>query len=175
MIECRMNVFASHACNLSFCIEWKSRGQFCRTRIRWKRTQKHMEDRIKHPCALPVPVFALREYVYCISSRFELFVEAEPANDATLIMLQHSNKPDSISLSLSFSLILKGKLKTKGNFRLKKNTMLCTTTHIVCVHNTCVCSFTWIKYKGNMHHTHKDVSECLVARSSCSWHAGVYW
>lgn len=76
-----------------------------------------MEDRIKHPSALPVPVFALREYVYCISSRFELFVEAEPANDATLIMLQHTNKPDSTSLSLSLSLILKGKRKTKGNFR----------------------------------------------------------
>lgn len=76
-----------------------------------------MEDRIKQPCTLPVPVFALREYVYCISSRFVLFVEAEAANDATLIMLQHSNKPDSTSLSLPFSLILKGKLKTKGNFR----------------------------------------------------------
>lgn len=35
--------------------------------------------------------------------------------------------------------------------------MLCTTAHIVCVHNACVCSFTWTKYKGNMHHTHKDV------------------
>lgn len=59
-----------------------------------------MEDRIKHPSALPVPVFVLGEHVYCISFRLELFVEAETGNNSTLIILQQSNKPDCTSLSL---------------------------------------------------------------------------